>query len=197
MTFYCVADHAILSLQLVILCCEIQSRTSNCAFIPNSNSSFPDDGPIPKPQFSAVFIWRKIEIWFVTRWVERFYRVCFNFFLLHAASRRSFWNTAKSRPSGLWYRQQFLSICCVPPSFASVYSVSFGRFIFLFLLQTRTLVFFSGEMKKKLYLYWADYKFVIRFSSLKRVDLFSNEVWVLHFSLRHWICPNLWIWGWR
>ena len=42
----------------------------------------------------------------------------------------------------LWYRQQFLSICCLPPSFASVNSISFGRYIFLFLLQTRTLVFF-------------------------------------------------------
>ena len=40
-------------------------------------------------------------------------------------------------------RQQFLSICCLPPSFASVYSGSFGRYIFLCLLQTRTLVFFS------------------------------------------------------
>ena len=42
--------------------------------------------------------------------------------------------------------------CCLPPSFASVNSISFDRYIFLFLLQTRTLVFF-GEMKKKLYLY--------------------------------------------
>ena len=31
--------------------------------------------------------------------------------------------------------------------------LQFGRYIFIFLLQTRTLVFFFGEMKKKSYLY--------------------------------------------
>ena len=60
-------------------CSEIQLRTSNRAFFPNSNSSSPDDGPIPKPQFSAVFIRKKMEIWLVTRWVEQFDRVCLAF----------------------------------------------------------------------------------------------------------------------
>ena len=32
--------------------------------------------PISKPQSSAVFIWMKREIWFVTRWMEQFYWVC-------------------------------------------------------------------------------------------------------------------------
>ena len=41
-------------------------------------SSFPDDGPTPKPQSLAVVVWRKIEIWFVTRWVE-FDWVCLAF----------------------------------------------------------------------------------------------------------------------
>ena len=109
--------------------------------------SFPDGGPMPKPQFSAVFIWRKMEIWFVKRWVEQFDRVCLAFCFVQFHVGRF-----ESRPFGLWYRQQFLSICCLPPSFASVNSISFGRYIFLFLLQTHTLVFFWWDEEKVVFI---------------------------------------------
>ena len=52
------------------------------------------------------------------------------------------------------------SICCLPPSFALVYSnFSFGRYIFLFwqaytyLISIHVLLYFFGEIKKKLYAY--------------------------------------------
>ena len=38
------------------------------------------------------------------------------------------------------------------PSFASVYSVSFGTYIFFFLLQTRSLVFFSVRWRKVVFI---------------------------------------------
>ena len=55
--------HFILSLIMLVIACnsfffcsEIESRTSNCMFFPQSQS-----------QSSALFIWRKMEVWFVMR----------------------------------------------------------------------------------------------------------------------------------
>ena len=101
--------------------------------------------------------------------MEQFDRVCLAFCFVQFHVGRF-----ESRPFGLWYRQQFLSICCLPPSFASVNSTLLAGIYFSFYFK-HILLYFFGEMKKKLYLYRANYKFVIRLSSLMRVDLFLNE----------------------
>ena len=64
----------------------------------------------------------------------------------------------------------------------SLFSLFWQVYISLFTSNTYSCVFF-GEMKKKLYLYWANYNLVIRMSSLMRVDLFLNEFWVLYQNL--------------
>ena len=64
----------------------------------------------------------------------------------------------------------------------SLFSLFWQVYISLITSNTYSCIFF-GEMKKKLYLYRANYIFVIRFSSLMRVDLFLNEFLVLYQNL--------------
>ena len=64
----------------------------------------------------------------------------------------------------------------------SLFSLFWQVYISLFNSNTYSWFFF-GEIKKKLYLYWANYNLVIRISSLMRVDLFLNEFWVLYQNL--------------
>ena len=104
----------------------------------------------------------KMENRLVTRWVEQFDRVCLAFcFMLFHVGRFEIPPNHVRLDSGIG--NSSCQICCLPPSFASVYSVSFGRYIFLFLLQTRTFVFFSVRWRKScIYierittLYWSD-----------------------------------------
>ena len=71
--------------------------------------------------------------------------------------------------TSVWYRQQFLSIFCLPPSFA------FSLFLISLLAGIYFLFYFKHAL---LYLFLV---FVIRFSSLMHVDLFLNEFWVQYF----------------